>query len=90
MNKTEGLGINQTGDYSALISGTMPNLAAGKKLNIKVTAEKGSYAPYSIGSGTDSTCGTVTIGGTIYWQDNAELNGGNAYLGKSSFTYPPE
>ena len=32
----------------------------------KVTATKGSGAPNSIGAGIAGTCGTVTIGGTVY------------------------
>lgn len=57
----------------------------------KVTAKKDADCQYTIGKGSGtSTCGTVTIGGTIYWQNNAELNGGNAELGKNPYVYPPE
>jgi hypothetical protein len=56
----------------------------------KVTAKKGSDAPYSIGIAVyDSTCGTVTIGGTIYWQDNAAQNDGDTYLATSPLVYQP-
>ena len=56
----------------------------------KVTAKKGSDAPYSIGIAVyESTCGTVTIGGTIYWQDNAAQNDGDTYLATSPLVYQP-
>ena len=57
----------------------------------KVTAEKGSSGYLSIGKGSQwsCTCGTVTIGGTIYWQDNAAVNGGDTYLATSPFIYEP-
>ncbi|MCR5252232.1 MAG: hypothetical protein K6C98_00780 [Treponema sp.] len=41
-----------------------------------VTATKGSNAPYSIGAGYQSTCGTVTIGGT------------EGAITESPYTYP--
>ena len=56
----------------------------------KVTATKGTSAQHSIGRGLSGKCGTVKIGDIIYWQDNAEQNGGNAYLGKSPLVYPTE
>ena len=57
----------------------------------KVTAEKGTSTQYSIGIAVyDSTCGTVTIGGTIYWQDNAAQNDGDTYLATSPLVYQPE
>ena len=56
----------------------------------KVTAEKGTSTQYSIGIAVyDSTCGTVTIGGTIYWQNNAAQNGGDTYLATSPLVYQP-
>ena len=55
----------------------------------KVTATKGENAPHSIGKGTDGTCGTVTIGGTKYWENNAAVNGGDTYLAKSPLTVDP-
>ena len=44
----------------------------------KVTATKGSSAPNSIGAGTNSTCGTVTIGGV------------EGAVSESPYTYQPE
>ena len=57
----------------------------------KVTATAGASAPYSIGkgSGSKATCGTVTIGGTKYWENNAAVNGGDTYLATSPLTYDP-
>lgn len=56
----------------------------------KVTATKGTSAQHSIGRGLSGTCGTVTIGGTIYWQDNAAQNDGDTYLATSPLVYPTE
>lgn len=55
----------------------------------KVTAEKGSSGLHSIGKGYEwsCSCGTVTIGGTIYWQDNAAQNDGGTYLATSPLIY---
>ena len=57
----------------------------------KVTATKGSGAPHSIGKGRGgkATCGTVTIGGTKYWENNAAVNDGATYLATSPLTYDP-
>ena len=56
----------------------------------RVTATKGGEnAPYSIGAGKDGTCGTVTIGGTVYWQDNAAVNDGARYLATNPLEYRP-
>ena len=57
----------------------------------KVTATKGTNPPHSIGKGFGSkaTCGTVTIGGTKYWENNAAVNGGDTYLAQSPLTYDP-
>lgn len=56
----------------------------------KVTATKGGNAPHSIGKGYgDATCGTVTIGGTKYWENNAAVNGGDTYLATSPLIYDP-
>ena len=66
-----------------------------------VTATKGDNANYSIGAGDEGSCGTVTIGGTldtngnpvdgtVYWQDNAAVNGGDAYLTRAKIVYPEQ
>ena len=79
----DGAGIG-CGSYSSCGTITIQNTVT------KVTAKKGSSAPYSIGkcSGT-STCGTVTIGGTLYWKNNAAQNGGDTYLATSPLVYQP-
>ena len=58
-----------------------------------VTASKGSNAPYSIGFSNGlspflSICGTVTIGGTVYYDGSNFLNGGDSYLATSPLIYP--
>ena len=57
----------------------------------RVTATKGTDAPNSIGIGfrdNENTCGTVTIGGTVYWQNNAYVGDGETYLKQSQIVYP--
>ena len=59
----------------------------------EVTATKGQFAPYSIGAGYGggsypSSCGTVTIGGTVYWDGSAYKNGGDTYLPTSPLVFP--
>ena len=56
----------------------------------KVTATKGTDAPHSIGKGNGdkASCGTVTIGGTKYWENNAAVNGGHTYLAQATIEYP--
>ena len=58
---------------------------------IKVTANKGSNSINSIGRGEgsgDRICGTITIGGTVYWDGSNYLNGGDTYL-CSNIIYEP-
>ena len=57
----------------------------------KVTATKGENAAHSIGKGYGSkaTCGTVTIGGTKYWENNAAVGDGATYLATSPLVYQP-
>ena len=56
----------------------------------KVTAKKEFSATYRIGPGDNGgTCGTVTIGGTVYWQDNAAKSAdADAYLKQAEIVYP--
>jgi len=56
----------------------------------KVTATKGEYASYSIGTdGYDTTkCGTITIGGKVYYEDGICVNGGEEYLAQDTIVYP--
>lgn len=53
-----------------------------------VTATKGEGAPNSIGAGYGGNCGTVTIGGTVYWNGTSYQNNGDTYLTQSSLNYP--
>ena len=54
-----------------------------------VTATKGEDAPYSIGKGINSSeCGTITIGGMVYYDGAAFQNGGETYLATSPLVYP--
>lgn len=63
----------------------------------RVTANKSggeNPGPYSIGLGRNSlsvtsTCGTVTIGGTVYYDGSAFQNGGDTYLATSPLVYQP-
>ena len=57
----------------------------------KVTATKGENASHSIGKGYggNTSCGTVTIGGTVYWQNNAAVGDGATYLATSPLVYQP-
>ena len=57
----------------------------------KVTATKGENASHSIGKGygDNTSCGTVTIGGTVYWQNNAAVGDGATYLATSPLVYQP-
>ena len=59
----------------------------------KVTAAKGTYAPYSIGKGyhnegQSSSCGTVTIGGTKYWENNTAVDeAADTYLKQATLEF---
>ena len=59
----------------------------------KVTATMGDdadgSADGSIGAGYSGTCGTVTIGGTVYYDGMAYQNGGDTYLTTSPLVYQP-
>lgn len=95
------------GDMAAGIGSGYPgsgcNVQCGtitiKNTVTSVTATKGENADNSIGrgrNGTRSICGTVSIGGTVYWglQDGSSTayeykNGGNTYLKQNTLTYEP-
>lgn len=54
-----------------------------------VTATKGTDATNSIGRGnSSSTCGTVSIGGTTYWNGSEYQNDGESYLATSPLNFP--
>ena len=54
-----------------------------------VTATKGEGAVISIGVGDEGTCGKVTIGGTVYYENNAYVGTGSTYLTQSPLVYEP-
>ena len=78
--------VTATGGDSAAGIGSGNNAGCGDiKITsgvTKVTAKKGGGAPNSIGKGKGrgASCGTVTIGGTVYWDGSAYQNGGDSYL----------
>ena len=56
----------------------------------RVYATKGGEdAPYSIGAGNRGSCVTVSIGGTVYWENNAAVDNGARYLASSPLIYRP-
>lgn len=60
----------------------------------QVTATRGNNSTHSIGFGLKSgdesfiTCGSVSIGGTVYWDGSVYQNDGDFYLSVSPFIYP--
>ena len=87
--------VTATGGYSAagIGSGSGSNALCGD-ITItdgvtSVTATKGNNANYSIGAGPGGTCGTITIGGTKYWENNAAVGDGATYLATSPLEYQP-
>lgn len=78
-----GSGLNNTCDDITITDGVT-----------RVTANKGTNAPYSIGrdkEGDQRTNGTITIGGTVYFDSyvRAFQNGGETYLATSPLVYEP-
>jgi hypothetical protein len=59
----------------------------------RVTANKGKDAPYSIGrdkDGDEGSTGTITIGGTVYYDGRGGFwNDGDTYLATSPLVYTP-
>ena len=57
---------------------------------ISVTAQSKPSGTPSIGLGYEgSTCGTITIGGTVYYDGTKYVNGGEEYLNAKPFVYKP-
>ena len=56
----------------------------------KVTVTKGEDATYCIGTEgySQTKCGTITIGGNVYYEDGAYVNGGDTYLTQDEIVYP--
>lgn len=80
------------GSRSAAIGSAAINCTCGDIIITGVvksfTAVKGSDAPNSIGPGEQSSCGTVTIRGTDYWDGENYINGGENYLKQTKIEYP--
>lgn len=53
-----------------------------------VKATKGEYADKCIGTNNGGTCGTITIGGKVYWDGSNYQNGGDTYLTQDQIIYP--
>ena len=49
----------------------------------------GSYGAAGIGCSRDGSCGTITIGGTTYYNGTNFLNGGETILSQDPYTYEP-
>ena len=88
--------VEATGDGYAAGIGSGLNATSGN-ITItdgvtSVTATKGTYSTHSIGEGgysegRQSTCGTVTIGGMVYWQNNYAVDDGATYLAQPTFKF---
>jgi len=83
--------VTATGGYSAAgigsgYDGNCGNITIASTVT-KVTAKKGKDAPFSIGWCCGS-CGTVTIGGTKYWENNEPVGDGDTYLAHATIVYP--
>ena len=55
--------------------------------NNYLTAKKGSGATDCIGRGNSGSCGTVTIGGVVYYNGSDYQNNGNTYLVSNELAY---
>lgn len=85
--------INAIGDVNSPGIGSYPYDSQCGTITItdgvtSVTATKGAGAIDCIGRGAGGGCGTVTIGGTVYWDGSAYQNGGGTYLTQSPLVYP--
>ena len=92
-NGGAGIGTGLSVQTSGTASNTCGAITIGTGVTM-VTATKGSGAPNSIGNGQadfvgTQTCGTITIGGTIYWDGTDYVGTGSTYLTQNSITYTP-
>ena len=82
------------GDWSAAIGGGAGcgcrNITITSGVT-SLTAIKGNSAPYSIGPGwkANPSYGSITIGGTVYFNSGSFENGGDTYLAQSPLVYKP-
>ncbi len=87
-----GSAVNQNGDATS----TCTSITITSDVT-KVDATKGEGATDCIGNGiadgsnaTSGVTGTITIGGTTYWDGSTYQGTGATYLTQSSITYPSE
>lgn len=97
----EGGTITANGGYWAAGIGGGPSTPGCGSITIKNTVTKVTATSNNndnsttIGFGYPGSCGTVTIGGTVYWDYNATTekyefkNGGETYLRKNPLVYEP-
>ena len=95
-----GIGIYTGGRYAAGIGCGYNSICGDITITdgvIRVTATRYDfyYCPYSIGLGSELnsvtyTCGTITIGGTVYYDGTNFLNNGDTYLATSPLVYPAQ
>ena len=95
-NGGAGIGTGLSVQTSGTASNTCGAITIGTGV-ISVTAKKsssGNSGPNSIGkgrvaAGCNQACGTITIGGTIYWDGTDYVGTGSTYLTQNSITYTP-
>lgn len=56
----------------------------------KVTVTKKGEGAKNIGPGKEANCGTVTIGGNVYYENGKCVNGGDTYLTQYTLVYEPK
>ena len=82
------------GSYSSAIGGARTsqcfNITITNEVT-SVTAYKGDNAPYSVGPGSGGYInGSITIGGTVYYNGSSFQNDGATYLAQSPLVYEPQ
>lgn len=83
----EAAGIGGGGCWLPYVSTHCGNITITDGVT-KVTATKGEDAPCAIGPCKDGGCGTVTIGGKVYYDGSDYVNGGDSYLTQETLVYP--
>ncbi len=83
----EAAGIGGGGCWLPYVSTRCGNITITDGVT-SVTATKGEDAPCAIGPCKDGGCGTVTIGGTVYYDGSGYVNGGDSYLTQETLVYP--
>ena len=84
-----GAGIG-SGYQSSSNANTCASITVASNVTSVVGKKSGSDPDWahSISRGWNSSCGTVTIGGTVYWDGTSYQNDGDAYLSDNSCEYP--